>query len=113
MTPFVLDKPAILERLGGDETIFALMLDMFLQDVDNNCNALRAAVGGEPAVLQREVHTIKGLLATFSDEAGAELAQTLESRAKSGLVDDASARVAELLERVAEVSSVLRSLSAG
>jgi HPt (histidine-containing phosphotransfer) domain-containing protein len=113
MTPFVLDKPAILERLGGDETIFALMLEMFLQDVDNNCNALRGAVGGEPAVLQREVHTIKGLLATFSDEAGAELAQALESRAKNGLVDDAPARVAELLDRVAEVSSVLRKLSAG
>jgi len=113
MTPFVIDKPAILERLGGDEAIFALMLDMFLQDVDNNCNALHAAIGDEPAVLQREAHTIKGLLSTFSDEAGAELAHTLESRAKSGLVDDAPARVAELLDRVAEVSRVLRNLSAG
>jgi len=113
MTPFVLDKPAILERLGGDEDIFAMMVDMFLQDVDNNCSALLAAVGGEAPVLQREAHTIKGLLATFSDEAGAELALALECRAKTGAVDDAPARVAELLDRVGEVAGVLRSLSAG
>lgn len=113
MTPFVLDKPAILERLGGDEDIFTMMVDMFLQDVGNNCNALRAAVGGEPAVLQRELHTVKSLLATFSDEAGAELALTLESRAKVGELDDAPARVGELLARVAEVAGVLRGLSAG
>ena len=113
MTPFVLDKPAILERLGGDEDIFTMMVDMFLQDVDNNCKALLAAVGGEAAVLQREAHTIKGLLATFSDEAGAELALDLESRAKMGELVDVPARVGELLARVGEVAGVLRSLSAG
>jgi len=113
MTPFVLDKAAILDRLGGDEDILAMMVDLFLQDVDNNCNALLAAVGGEQSELQREAHTIKALLATFSDDAGAELAHVLECRAKTGQLDGASDLAGELLTRVAEVAEVLRSLSAG
>ncbi|MBS4020671.1 MAG: Hpt domain-containing protein [Dechloromonas sp.] len=113
MNPYVLDKPAILERLGGDEDIFAMMVDMFLNEQDNNRQALLAALAADSAALQREAHTIKGLLATFSDGLGAELAQALEYQAKSGLVDDAQARVTELLARVDEVAGVLRGLSAG
>ncbi len=113
MSPFVFDKASILERLGGDEEIFVMMVDMFLQDVDRNCQSLREALGDEAAVLQREAHTIKALLATFSDNAGAELAQTLELRAKTGELADAPARVDVLLARVAEVADVLRRLSVG
>ena len=39
MTAYTLDKLLILDRLGGDEEIFAMMLDMYLQDVDNNCTS--------------------------------------------------------------------------
>ncbi|WP_298397483.1 Hpt domain-containing protein [uncultured Azonexus sp.] len=113
MNPFVLDKPAILERLGGDEGIFAMMVDMFLTELDNNRQALLTALAGDSAALQREAHTIKGLLATFSDGFGAELAQTLEYQAKNGQVDDARGRVDMLLARVDEVAEVLRGLSAG
>jgi HPt (histidine-containing phosphotransfer) domain-containing protein len=35
----------------------------------------------DAALLQREAHTIKGLLATFSDDAGADLAFALEKQA--------------------------------
>lgn len=113
MTPFVLDKPAILERLGGDEDIFAMMVDMFLQDADGNCRAVLNALAGDALELQREIHTLKGLLATFSDEAGAELAYQLECRAKNAQLADMPAAVDGLLARVAEVADVLRRQSAG
>lgn len=106
---FVLDKTLILNRLGGDEEIFSMMLDMYLQDVEQNSADIAAALAsGDVAVLQRQLHTIKGLLATFSDDVGAESALALEQRAKtcglSGL-DDA---VGALQARLYEVADVLK-----
>lgn len=105
---FKLDKAVILERLGGDEEIYTMMVDMFLQDVENNCAALAASLAaGAMPDLQREVHTVKGLLATFSDDAGAEEAQVVEHKVKlgqtSGLADD----IAALQARLREVAGVL------
>ena len=50
MNPYVLDKPAILERLGGDEDIFAMMVDMFLNEQDNNRQALLAALAADSGI---------------------------------------------------------------
>lgn len=106
---FVLDRAVILERLGGDEEIYTMMVDMFLQDVEHNCASLAAALaGGEAPSLQREAHTIKGLLATFSDEAGAAEAYVVEQKAKNGEVQGLDAVVAVLQTRLREVASVLQ-----
>ncbi len=105
---FVLDKASILDRLGGDDEIFAMMVDMFVQDVDSNCAALATALAaGDPAVLRREAHTVKGLLATFSDDAGALDASVVEQRARDGLVTDQAAAVAGLQQRLREIAAVL------
>ncbi|UCV18165.1 Hpt domain-containing protein [Ferribacterium limneticum] len=105
---FVLDKASILDRLGGDEEIFTMMVDMFVQDVDNNCAALATALAsGDPAVLRREAHTVKGLLATFSDETGAAEACVVELRARDGLIADQAEAVAGLQQRLREIAAVL------
>lgn len=105
---FVLDKASILDRLGGDEEIFAMMVDMFVQDVGSNCDALAAALAsGEATVLRREAHTVKGLLATFSDDAGAAEASAVEQRALDGKVADQAAAVAGLQQRLREIAAVL------
>jgi histidine phosphotransfer protein HptB len=114
ISPFLLDKSSIMERLGGDEEIFSMMVDMFLEDVDNNCSALLAALqGGDSAVLQREAHTIKGLLATFSDEAGATVAYSLEQQARLGSAENGESLVQALNQRMHEVAGVLRDGSVG
>jgi len=111
LDPFILDREAILERLGGDEEIFTMMVGMFLDDVDNNCSALAAALAAQDSpLLQREAHTLKGLLSTFSDDAGAELALVLEQRAKLQQLEDADARVRQLITRIEEVAATLRAL---
>jgi HPt (histidine-containing phosphotransfer) domain-containing protein len=105
---FVLDREAILDRLGGDEEIYTMMVDMYLQDVDNNCLSLAEAfAGGDGPTLQREVHTVKGLLATFSDDAGAADAFALEQKAKNGEVQGLDAGVLALQARLREVAAVL------
>jgi len=106
--PFVLNRKSILDRLGGDEEIFAMMLDMYLQDVDSNCVALDVALAsGDPAALKREVHTVKGLLATFSDDRGAADALVVEQKAKHGAVAGQELAVAGLQARLREVAVVL------
>ena len=108
MTPFAIDKPAILERLGGDEDIYLMMLEVFLQDIDNNCAAIEAAAAsGDPVLLQREAHTLKSLFATVSDDAGSAEALVLERRAKEGRVDGAVDAAAHLVDRLRDVAVVL------
>lgn len=107
---FVLDRASILERLGGDEEIYTMMVDMFLQDAENNCLTLAAAlVGGDAPTLQREIHTIKGLLATFSDEAGAEEAYLAEQKARNGDLQGLDKAVQGMQARLREVAKVLKS----
>lgn len=105
---FVLDRASILERLGGDEDIYAMMVAMYLEDVESNCTALANAFsGGDTKSLQREAHTIKGLLATFSDEAGAAEALAVEKTAKAGELDGLLDAVNDLQARLREVAKVL------
>lgn len=107
--PFVLDRASILDRLGNDEEIYSMMVDMFLDDVDNNCSALASAFSsGDAKVVQREAHTIKGLLATFSDEQGAAEALELEKKAKLGELDGLGDAVGVLQGRLREVAKALR-----
>lgn len=108
MAAYVLDRISILDRLGGDEEIYSIMVDMFIQDVDGNCAALLAALqAGDARVLQREAHTVKGLFATFSDGIGAADALAIEYRAKQGELAGLEAAVKQLCQRLQEVKTVL------
>lgn len=100
----------ILDRLGGDEEIFAMMVDLYLQDVDNYVQALSAALEAADSVtLSREAHTVKGLLATFSDDAGTEAAYTIERQAKAGDLSGMQTLVPLLQEHLLILATVLRS----
>ena len=114
MTAYTLDKPLILDRLGGDEEIFAMMIDMYLQDFENNCGTLASALAaGDTPTLMREAHTVKGLLATFADEDGAELAFALEQQIKSNGIGDVAPQIPVLQARIREVAEVLKAELAG
>lgn len=105
---FTLDRESILARLGGDEEIYQVMVDMFLQDYSTNCTALAQAVAARDSVaLSREAHTVKSLLAMFSDEAGAAHAFSLEVRAKGGQIAGLEQAVSSLQRRLREVAAVL------
>ena len=105
---FELDRKTILARLGGDEEILEIMIDAFLSDYENNCQQLLAAWSVRDAgLIAREAHTLKGLLATLSDESGADQAYLLEQKARQGAMADQDAMVDALVQRVRTVAGVL------
>ena len=109
MKSFVLDRELILARLGGDEEIFAMMVDLFLQDAESISISFASALAqGDSVVLLREAHTIKGLLATFSDEEGAAAAFAVEQQIKQGNIESLQPAVAALQRRLCEVVEALR-----
>jgi HPt (histidine-containing phosphotransfer) domain-containing protein len=106
---YILNRELILERLGGDEEIFAVMVDMYLQDMESYCcNIEDALKAGVAETLQREAHTIKGLLATFADEQGTEAAYAVEKQAKTGNLEGLAAPIAAIQARLREVGQVLQ-----
>lgn len=107
---FVLDKALILDRLGGDEDIFAMMVDLYLQDADDSIQNLGAALASADAhALMREAHTIKGLLATFSDDQGAGAAFLVEEQARAGNLTGLQGAVVTVQEHMRGLAAALRS----
>ncbi|MCX8146364.1 MAG: ATP-binding protein [Azovibrio sp.] len=106
--PLYLDKAAILERFGGDEELYQTLAEMYRGDVENYCDQLQAALAaGDGARLSREAHTLKGLLATFADAAGAELALGLEMAALEGDTARLAGQVEALAARARALAQAL------
>jgi HPt (histidine-containing phosphotransfer) domain-containing protein len=108
MAGFELNRDLILARLGGDESLLAMIVDLFLEECENNCALLENAwIKRDIPSLAREAHTIKGLLLTVSDEAGSAFAYALETQARQGNTDGLDVAVAGVLARMREVAEVL------
>lgn len=106
---FLLDKELILERLGGDQEIFVAMARTYLQEVDRACGHLgEALASGDATALWREAHTVKGLLATLSDDFGAALGMAVETRCRSGECAGVESMVADLQARLRVVAAAVR-----
>jgi HPt (histidine-containing phosphotransfer) domain-containing protein len=107
--PFTLNRTLILERLGNDEEIFAVMIDMYLQDLDTYTSSMAKALAvADAPLLQREAHTIKGLLATFADDAGTQAALAIEHQCKQGRLDGLEESIRAVNARLLEVAEVLK-----
>jgi HPt (histidine-containing phosphotransfer) domain-containing protein len=76
---------ALLDRVGGDEQIFAELCEAFLDDAPKRLELIRTAVvTGDARTLQREAHAFKGAAGAFDavDVVGA--ARQLEQLAATG-----------------------------
>ncbi|MEI7430521.1 MAG: Hpt domain-containing protein [Betaproteobacteria bacterium] len=103
----IYDKAQALARLDNDESLFTELMELFVAESESYCQALEAALNsGDAANLRREAHTVKSLLATFSYEAGRELAMRLEHLAATGTLDGAEALTAEVVVAVRKLSAV-------
>ena len=102
------DRAEALERLDGDEALFGTLAELFVAESAGYCAALTAALAsGDTAVLRREAHTVKSMLATFSYEAGRELAMQLERLAADGRLDGAEALTLALIDAVKRLADEL------
>jgi HPt (histidine-containing phosphotransfer) domain-containing protein len=81
---------ALLERVGGDQQIFAELCDLFLDDAPKRLDLIRAALAaGDTPTLEREVHAFKGVAAAFDAEDVVTVARQLEQLAAAGDLDQA------------------------
>ena len=79
------DRAAAVERLGGDEALFADVAAVFLDDAPKMLSELRAAVaGGDALVVQRTAHGLKGAAGYVGATPTAAAAAALEHIGASG-----------------------------
>ena len=80
----------LLDRIEGDITLLAELLELFRKEYSGQIRTLRQAVeNGDPATLQRVGHALKGALGNLSAPVASNLASQLETIGKAGETDGA------------------------
>jgi HPt (histidine-containing phosphotransfer) domain-containing protein len=104
-----MNRQAALKRLGGDERLFADLVQFFEGDAPALLEQADQGVRSRnPEEVRRAAHTLKGLAAGFEAEAAAAAALRLEQLAHSGAVAGGEAALAELRREVARLLEALR-----
>ncbi len=81
----VFDRAGFMERLMGDEALAGVLIEMFLNDIPGQIEALENDLAsGDAQAAQHRLHTIKGSAANLGAEALRLAALALESSAKDG-----------------------------
>jgi histidine phosphotransfer protein HptB len=102
------NRAEAIERMGGDEELFASVAKLFIESSAGYCAALDAAMRAADApALRREAHTVKSMLATFSCAAGTAQALRLEELTAAGRLDGAQRLTDELVATVKRLAAAL------
>jgi HPt (histidine-containing phosphotransfer) domain-containing protein len=110
--PAALDR--LLEMTGGDPDFLAELIDTFIEDGAAQLEALRAAIAaGDAAEAVRPAHSLKSNSASMGAARLADLCRALEADARTGQVEDGSARVDAATVEFDEVRTALLSLRDG
>ena len=95
--PVVFDRPALTERLMGDEGLVKEIVACFLADMPNQLRTLRLHIdAGQAELAGGLAHTIKGAAANVGGMAMSALAGELEKAGKAGRLDTVVALAPEL-----------------
>lgn len=98
----------LLERVDGDRTLLAELLELFRGDYPDQIRAVRKAVTkGDAVALQELSHSLKGVLGNLAAPIASKIASELETMGRVGDLALAEVRVTEL-ER--EVNRVIEAL---
>jgi CheY-like chemotaxis protein len=101
----ILDIEEALERFDGDREFYEEMLQDFIEYGTAQVQTIEEAIGkGNPELLAREAHSLKGAAANLSANRLSRLAVELEQRALEGRLEDGH----ELLERLKEEIRMLQ-----
>lgn len=107
------DARLALHHAGDDPEVLAVVVGMFLEEVDERFGLIAGALGrGDAEGFERAAHSLKGTAATLALERVRALAAALEEMGASGRMADASDGVRELSEALDEVRPVLEDLVA-
>ncbi len=108
----VLDWREALQRVEGDEAFLEELLTMFLEESPAMRNRLvEAEAGGDPVLLERAAHSLRGASATLSAREVTARAEAAEALARAGRLEEARAAVAPLLAAFDALVAALQSAS--
>jgi two-component system, sensor histidine kinase and response regulator len=94
----VFDRTLLLERVGGDESIFIEILQVFVDDTPLRIQEMREAILKQDlANLRRAAHTVKGASANVGGAALQAAAFELETAASKGDIGSAPAQLATII----------------
>ena len=106
----ILDRPAALERLGGDEDMLEEFLNLLLEQSDGDLPSMSQAIdAGRADDVEHIAHSLKGAAASLSAERVREVAFNLEKMGRAGDLSQAAVLLSQLEE---EISALRRSLGA-
>jgi two-component system sensor histidine kinase/response regulator len=93
----VFDKSGFLERLGGDESLYRKLLDMFLDDAPIQIEKMQQYLKDEDlAGVQLRAHSLKGVAMSIGGKAMQEVASEIEVAARDRERDRAWALIPKL-----------------
>jgi HPt (histidine-containing phosphotransfer) domain-containing protein len=91
------DRAAVLDRVGGDESLLREITEIFLLEYPSLLEEIRAAVRtGDPSRLERFAHTLKGSVANFGAPDATHAAYQLEQIGRSQELEQAPAALRAL-----------------
>ena len=106
-----LDRATALERLGGDEELFAEVAAVFCGDAPKMLNELcRAVAAGDAPSVQRAAHGLKGAAGYVGGKPAAAAAAALEKLGASSDLTGAPAALDSLVQEVERLTSALASV---
>jgi HPt (histidine-containing phosphotransfer) domain-containing protein len=74
-----IDAEALFDRVGGRMHILSKMVDLFIEELPGQLDALQQAIYKQNSEdLQRTAHALKGTVANFEAESACEIARKLE-----------------------------------
>jgi HPt (histidine-containing phosphotransfer) domain-containing protein len=75
----LIDRAAVLERVGGDEALLREIIEIFLAEYPPLVADIRSSVERQDAAaLERSAHTLKGSVSNFGARSATEAALDLE-----------------------------------
>lgn len=108
----VLDRGALLERLGGDVELFHEIAGLFREDCPKLLLEIRSAVdGADSTALERAAHSLKGCVANFGAPAAVRAALHLERMGRARELKDAGSACQTLEAEIGRFQQALDALA--
>jgi HPt (histidine-containing phosphotransfer) domain-containing protein len=102
------DAEAALDRLDGDEELFAMLITVFQQDSVQLFDQLTSNLAkGSLREAERAAHSLKGLAANFDADKATEVAFAIEQLARAGISDGLDRRSQELNAQLEKLRTAL------
>ena len=108
----VVDREAVLERVGGDTDLLRELVDLFTDDSLRLVDRIRRAVMKKDADdLEEAAHGLKGSVLNFGAKSVADIAQGLETMGKNRDLTQVQNVVVELERQVQKLRAELKAMT--